>query len=70
MSRTLAKPTKACRGTIFAKIRFLSTVVGHMGEMFDKGVMDDEDLYAISMFMSDIAKEVYPEHYADKEGAA
>jgi hypothetical protein len=69
MNSTTA-PTKADRETIFVKIRFLSTAIGQMGEMLDKGIMDDEDFFAIAVFLDGIAKEIYPEHFSAEVDAA
>jgi len=61
MSAPIESPSMSDRETIYAKLRFLSTVVGCMGDLMSKGAMDDDDLFAVYVMLSEIGREVYPE---------
>jgi hypothetical protein len=54
--------TTVYRDNISAKISFLSMVIGQTGELLDKGIMGDNDFFAITLFLDEIADEIYPEH--------
>lgn len=56
----------ADREAIYTKLRFLSTVIGGMSEQLDKGIMDDNDFWAIGMLLNNIANEIYPERKRGK----
>jgi hypothetical protein len=54
-----------CAETIYAKLMFLSSVIGVMEK--DRQERSSESEFAICVMLSDITKEIYPEWKDEKE---
>ena len=52
---------KLCRESIYHKLNLLARFIDHMGSQEHYSEYEDDDFFAMYLFLSDIAKEVWPE---------
>ena len=67
MSAVIKEPTLADRETIYAKLRFLSSVVGSWEKLSARCSLDGQDFFALSEMLSDISDAIYPEWKGGKD---
>ncbi|MDL2207145.1 hypothetical protein LJC09_03325 [Desulfovibrio sp. OttesenSCG-928-F20] len=49
------------REEMYVKLRFLSSVIGGIDDALSRAIMDDNDIWAISMLLIEIADQIFPE---------
>ena len=65
MSAIISHTTSIDRETIYHKLQLLSVVVSLMEK--SDGTFDNDDFFAMSMLISDVSREIYPEWKPSEE---